>query len=206
MRRTNRTRLGASLAVCLMAHAALIALLAREHPVLKSGPMGPPVLEVTMVPMFLPDPTPSRTPRPLLRVRPPSAVVEAPPLPPLLVPELKPGPPPAPQGPPPRLTPELGAILRRALGCANIASANLSQAERDACLAQLGSGAKAAPYIPPGFNHDKQELLDRAAEAKEAYRRYRDAPVPPGRSTKCDIGCAPHDLTGEGPPAPKHPF
>ena len=205
MRRTNRTRLAVSLAVCLLAHGVLVVLLAREHPVLKSGPLGPTVLEVTMVPMFLPDPAASRKPRPVLRVRPPQIPAETPPLPPLMVPDMKPAPPAPPQGPP-RLTPELGATLRRALGCANIASANLSQAERDACLAQLGSGAKAAPYIPSGLNRDKQELLDRAAEAKEAYRRYRDAPVPPGRSTKCDIGCAPHDLTGEGPPAPKHPF
>lgn len=205
MRRTHRTRLGAALAVCLLAHLGLVLLLAREHPVLKSGPLGPAVFEVTVVPMFLPDPVRNLPPRPLRRVRQAHLATPVPDLSPLLVPDLKPGPPPSPLGPPPHLTPELGATLRRALGCANIASAGLSQADRDACLAQLGAGAKSAPYYPPGFSHEKQGELDRAAAAKEAYRKYRDAPMPPGMS-HCDFGCAPHDLTGDGPPAPKHPF
>lgn len=205
MRRTNRTRLGAALAVCLLAHLGLIVLLAREHPVLKSGALGPAVFEVTVVPMFLPDPVRNLPPRPLRRVRQAHPAATAPDMPPLLVPDLKPGPPPSPLGPPPHLTPELGATLRRALGCANIASASLSQADRDACLAQLGAGARSAPYIPPGFSHEKQGELDRAAAAKEAYRRYRDAPMPPGMS-HCDFGCSPHDLTGDSQVAPKHPF
>ena len=206
MRRTYRTRLGASLAVVLVAHIVLVGLLAREHPVLKSRPLGPAVFEVTVVPMIVPDPNRSPKPRPLLRVRRAHAPVLTPTMPPLLVPELKPGPPSPPLGPPPHLTPELGATLRRALGCANIASASLSQAERDACLTQLGAGAKSAPYYPPGFSRDKQGLLDRAAAAKEAGRRYRDGPVPSGMS-HCDIiGCAPQDLTGDDQPAPRHPF
>jgi hypothetical protein len=205
LRRTNRTRLGAALAVCLLAHLGLVVLLAREHPVLKSRPLGPAMFEVTVVPMFFPEPVRSPKPRPLLRVRRAHDAASPPGLPPLLVPDLTPGPPPLPLGPPPHLTPELGATLRRALGCTNIASPSLSQAERDNCLARLGAGARSAPYIPSGLNRDKQDLLDRAAAAKEAYRRYRDGPVPPGMS-HCDFGCSPHDLTGEGPPAPKHPF
>jgi len=204
LRRTNRTRLGASLAVCLLAHLALLALLAREHPVLRSQRLGPAVFEVTVVPMFVPDPVRNQPPQPLRRVR-RARLAEAPAnIPPLVVPQLAPAPAPSPLGPPPHLTPELGATLRRSLACANIASPSLSQAERDACLAQLGAGARTAPYYPPGFNSDKQGLLDAAAAAKEAGRRYRDSPIPP--PSHCDIGCSPHDLTGAAQPTPKHPF
>jgi hypothetical protein len=206
LRRTHRTRLGVALTVVLVAHVVLVVLLARDHPVLKSRPLGPAVFEVTVVPMFLPDSNRNPKPRPLLRVRQARVSAEPTPMPPLLVPDLKPAAPAPPLGPPPHLTPELGATLRRALGCANIASASLSQAERDACLSQLGAGARAAPYIPPGFSRDKQDALDRAAAAKEAYRRYRDAPMPPGMSHCDTIGCAPQDLTGDGPPTPKHQF
>ena len=95
---------------------------------------------------------------------------------------------------PPSLTPQLSATLRRSLGCANISSAGLSQAERDRCLERLGQGARDSAFLTPGLSREKQALLDQAAAKRKLYRDYRNGQIPPGLSTSDAAG----GLTGLG--------
>lgn len=100
---------------------------------------------------------------------------------------------PAPQ--PPGTRAELGRALKLGgVGCETPTLVGMTLAERDRCAERLGAGAKTAAYLGQGLSRDKQGLLDQAAARKEAYRKYRDAPIPPGLSTSDAAG----GLTGLG--------
>ncbi len=89
----------------------------------------------------------------------------------------------------------LGRALRfGGVGCDRPDLAGLSAAERDRCAERLGAGAKTAAYLGQGLSRDKQRMLDKAAAEKEAYIKYRNAPVPPGLSGSGAAG----GLTGLG--------
>ena len=191
MGKARRWRSGALVAASVLAHAGVLAVLAANHAPPRRYD-SEPIFQVTIIPRMVVTPQEVARPRPLLRPRPARSRPGDLSVAPLVVPQALPPAPPAPT--PPSLTPQLSAALRRGLGCANIASASLSQAERDACLERLGKGAGQAAYLPPGFSKEKQALLDEAAARREAYRDYRDAPIPPGLSTSD----APGGLTGLG--------
>lgn len=194
MWKARRWRSGALVAGSILAHLgalAILAILAPDHAQNRRYEPSP-VFVVTMAPRIVTTPQEVVRPRQLLRPRPSRSRPDDLSVAPLVVPQALP---PAPQAPtPPSLTPQLSAALRRGLGCANIASVGLSQAERDACMERLGQGAKDAAYIPPGLSRAKQALLDQAAAKRKAYRDYRDAPMPPGLSTSDAAG----GLTGLG--------
>ena len=193
----KRGRRLAAIAGSAAAHVVVLTILALHAPTLfiPSGPGGPPepIIPVLLMPR-LPPPTPStgvkpgpiRLHRRQLRTPPPELPVK-----PLPVPEPTPAPAPPPPGPVslrPAPLPEgprqdLQATLRRsAIGCANPQAAGLTREEREACEERLGRGIREIPNMPAGAGMSGQarSALGKAAEAKEASRRYRDAPPPPG--------------------------
>lgn len=191
MSETRRWRLGALVTGSVLAHAGVLAILTanRPQPRLYEGPA---VFEMTMAPRITTTPQEVTRPRQQLRPRPSRSRPEDLSVAPLVVPQALPPAPPAPT--PPSLTPQLSAALRRGLGCANIASTGLSQAERDACLERLGQGAKDAPHFRSGLSAGKQVLQDAADARRKTYRDYREGPIPPGLSRSDAAG----GLTGLG--------
>nr|QQZ49097.1 hypothetical protein JKL49_18235 [Phenylobacterium glaciei] len=178
------------IAASVLGHLGVLAILAANHAQPRRYEPTP-VFEVTIAPRIVTTAQDVTRPRQLLRPRParsrPDDLSVAP--------WWSPGPAPALPAPtPPSLTPQLSAALRRGLGCANIASVGMSQAERDACLERLGNGAAETAYIPPGFSKAKQALLDDAAARRKVYRDYRNGPIPPGLSNSDAAG----GLTGLG--------
>lgn len=110
---------------------------------------------------------------------------------------------PAPE--PPGTQAELGRALKfGGVGCDTPNLVGMTPAERDRCAERFGAGAKTAAYLGQGLSRDKQRLLDQVAASKEANRKYREAPMPPGLSTSDAAG----GLTGlgESKPTNKHPF
>lgn len=110
---------------------------------------------------------------------------------------------PAPQ--PPGTKAELGRALKfGGVGCDTPNLVGMTQAERDRCAERFGTGAKTATYLGQGLSQEKQKLLDQANARKEAYRKYRDAPMPPGLSGSDAAG----GLTGlgESRPTKEHRF
>lgn len=168
----------------------MLAGLALDRPELRAA-APPPVMEVQVVPYYLPSlaqrerpqeplaAQPIRPRRSVLRPDEESAVAPlvtpraAPPAPaagPWTVPQPLPGAP----APP-------AADLRRALRAGPVGCANpslLSKAEREACQEKFGAGAKDAPFIPPPIAADKLNDWERAAAAKRAKWRAREAPLP----------------------------
>lgn len=190
MRGRHPWRIGAIVAVSILLHAGMAALLALGRPELRLA-APPPVMEVQVVPYFRPAHAQPRRPQEPLAaqpIRPRRAVLrpkeEQSTVAPLVT---RQAPPPTASGPWAVAPPIAGspappsADLRQALrrgpaGCAN--PSLLSKAEREACLEKLGAGAKDAPYIPPPIAADKLKEWDKAAAAKRAKWRAREAPMP----------------------------
>jgi len=190
----RRGRSWAAIAVSAAAHLVVLTALALHAPTLfiPAEPSGPPepIIPVLLVPRLPPpaagvgtSPAPIRLHRRQLRTPLPELPVT-----PLPVPETKPAPP-APPGPV-TVTPaplaegpkeQLRTALRRGpIGCANPQAFQLSREERLACDEQLAGGAAAAAFPGLGLAAAKQGGLDRAGARKEADRRWREAPPPPG--------------------------
>lgn len=191
MRTARRWRSGAFVAVSVLGHVGVLAILAADHAQPRHYDPSP-AFKVTMAPRVMITPQEAAEPRQLLRPRPSRLRPDDLSVAPLVIPQALPPAPPAPI--PPSLTPQLSAVLRRGLGCANITSLGLSQAERDTCLERLGKGVGETAYIPPGFSKAKQALLDDAAAKRKTYRDYRNGQIPPGLSHSDAAG----GLTGLG--------
>jgi len=172
-------------AVSVAAHLAVFGLLALARPKFDHTAPPPPVFDVLIAPRFArppaqAEPAPSRP----LRAR-RAVAADRSPIPPLRLPEsaIAPSAPAASTEPTMPTAPVAPARLKDALrrgpvGCAN--PSLLSREERDACLERLGAGAKDAPFIEPPMSPDKRRAFDAAAAKKEAYRRYKEANMPPG--------------------------
>jgi hypothetical protein len=195
----RRGRRIAAIAVSVVVHLALLAILATQVPtlVIPIEPGGPPepVIPLLLMPRLPPAATPAsgaqphairlhrRVLRPLSPPPPvaplPAPVVPAPPAPPAPAPAALPRRAPLPEGPREQLS---AALRRSAIGCANPTAAGLSREEREACEAHLGSGAKGAAYLPPdaSLSPEKRSVLQGAAARREADFRYRQGGVPPG--------------------------
>lgn len=198
---STRTRLSVVMGASIALHAAVLAVLA-----LQKAPVGrvvaPTLVEVTIAPLYLVESEPQkRRARHGIRPRAPKPSTAPLPLPPLHSAPAAPTPSPGVVGEPAgaRLSADGRALLSEALrrggvGCPQAERAGLSARERAACDERLGAGAKAAAYLGQGLDAGKQKTLDLAAARKEAYRKYRDAPIPPGLSTSNAAG----GLTGLG--------
>lgn len=191
MARAIRRRTAIAMGLSIVAHAVVLTALALHAPMLMqpSEEAGPPepVIPVLIMPRTPPAPPGStEKPKPIRLHRrqlrheaPPPAV--APFVPPASVPEPRPEPSrPVTQ---PRITVQpspanqLSTALRGGLvGCAN--PSLLNRNEREKCQESLGRGAVEAPHIAPAGDAE----LDRAAAARQAARRYREAPMPAGTS------------------------
>lgn len=203
MARARRRRNATAMALSIVAHAVVLTALALHAPTLfrpyeEAGPPEP-VIPVLIMPRTPPAPPGStQRPQPIRlhrrQLRHEAAPPEVPPfIPPLSVPEPRT----APSKPvaQPRFTvqpspaSQLSTALRGGLvGCAN--PSLLSPGEREKCQERLGLGAaEAAPIAPAG-----DAEFDRAAAARQAARRYREAPMPAGTSgSPGDSGSSDHN-------------
>lgn len=206
-RRLSATAIGLSVA----AHAVVLTLLALHAPKLakpyeEAGPPEP-VIPVLIMPRTPPAPPGAEKPPPIrlhrrqLRRGP----APAPPVEPFVAPPTIPTPKPPPRpGPPPRYTvqpspgTQLSTTLRGSLvGCAN--PSLLSRSERERCQEKLGRGVGEVPALPP----PSDPAFDRAAAAKDASRRAREAGVPVGTAGAFgDSGAGYRAPTAEPPPRP----
>ena len=198
MQTARRRRTSWAIGVSVIAHVAVLVVLALQSPTLRAPleQAGPPpaIIPILLMPRTPPPtagrptpPTPIRLHRRPQRFIPPDAPVA-----PIAAPS-----PPAPAAAPPRPAPvavhpaplpagptgDVRTALRQgAPGCANQLAAGLNHAERDLCEERLGKGARDAPYLEAGLGMSagKKALLDAAAAAKEAdYRYKRSAGAPP---------------------------
>lgn len=184
------------LALSILGHGVVLGLLAATRG-MAPGLMTPsPVIEVQIVPAYVPVAPPRPAPKraapsspapntfsPRLSRRP----ADEAPIAPLM----------APQSPAaaPALEPGVRAALRGgALGCANPDALGLDSQARARCLERLGAGARETAFIPAPLSKQKQADFDSAAARKEADRQYREAQIPPGLSTSD----APGGITGLG--------
>ena len=212
MARARGRRNATAMALSIVAHAVVLTALALHAPTLlrpyeEAGPPEPviPVLIMPRTPPALPGST--EKPRPIRlhrrQLRHEAAPPEVPPfIPPVSVPEPRS----APSKPvaQPRFTvqpspaSQLSTALRGGLvGCAN--PSLLSPSEREKCQERLGLGASEATPIAPAGDAD----FDRAAAARQAARRYRDAPMPSGTSNvPGDSGSSNHNKPLYIPPLP----
>jgi hypothetical protein len=217
-RRFDR-RFAGVIAASAALHLAILALLALKPAASGFRPYEDDAIAVTLAPLYLVEPKPRARNRQvhLAPIRPRQArrpSEDAPVAPLYVAPAAGRGA--AGGGPgvgvethpatePPGTRAELGRALRfGGVGCDTPDLVGLTRAERDRCAERFGSGAKSAAYLGQGLSKDKQRLLDQAAARKEAYRNYRDAPMPPGLSTSDAAG----GLTGlgESRPTNTHPF
>jgi hypothetical protein len=204
-RRIDR-RFAGVIAASAVLHLAILALLALKPGASTFRPYQDDAIAVTLAPLYLVEPKPRARPRQTaapIRPRPARRRAEDAAVPPLYAAPQPTRPQPgaefqlAPQ--PPAPTAELGRALRfGGLGCNSPNLAGLSDAERDRCAERLGAGARSAAYLGQGLSRGKQGLLDQAAARKEALRKYRDAPMPPGLSGSDAAG----GLTGLGESRP----
>jgi hypothetical protein len=195
------------IAASTVLHLGLFALLALKPAASSFRPYEDDSIAVTLAPLYLVEPrprAPSRQAPASIRPRQARRLAEAAAVAPLYA-APSPGPAPAapgasveaPQPPGPRL--KLGRALRfGGVGCDSPNLVGMTQAERDRCAERLGAGARTSSYLGQGLSRDKQGLLDQAAARKEAYRKYRDAPMPPGLSGSDAAG----GLTGLGESRP----
>jgi hypothetical protein len=193
MQTAKRRRASWPIAVSVIAHLAVVVVLALQRPVLvmpvEQGAPPPAIIPILLMPHTPPPtagnqarPSPIRLHRRPQRFIPPDAPT-APIAPPLLpVPSAAPSrpapvalhPAPLPEGP----KGDVRTALRQGpVGCANQLAVGLNRAERDNCDEKLGKGAKDAPYYEAGLGMSpaKKALLDSAAAAKEADYRYKHA-------------------------------
>lgn len=222
MRRGRQNRLAAIVAVSAAAHLGVLAILAFQHPRGFSSAIPPPLFDVTVVPVYLTEPKArARTREAPSPVRPRQArrPLEPLPLAPLYAPpapgagagrvgsgqgvaiEAHPGP------NPPGTQAEFGRALKfGGVGCDSPDLVRMTRQERDRCAEQLGTGARTAAYLGQGLTRDKQAALDAIAAHKEAVRKYKEAPIPPGLATSGAAG----GITGLGDTAhgddPTHKF
>ena len=191
MQRAKRRLNATAVALSIVAHAVVLTALALHAPMLvqpheEAGPPEP-VIPVLIMPRTPPAPPGSHEkPRPIRlhrrQLRHEAAPSAIPPfVPPASVPEPRASP--AKPVVQPRITVQpspanqLTTALRGGLvGCAN--PSLLGPSEREKCEEKLGRGAIEAPHIGPAGDAD----LDRAAAARQARRRYREAPMPVGTS------------------------
>jgi len=169
-------------------HAGLLAILALQKSTLRPSATPPPTFDVTIVPFYeVVAPTPQATrPRPVYHPRVANRA-EPPFTPPIPAPPSFGAPPAAPPAAP-ASGPSLGDILRRGMGCRDPQLAGLSASQKEKCLELLGAGARTASYAGQGLARGKQAEFDAAAQAQERYRKYREAPLPPGLSTSDAAG------------------
>lgn len=195
MKATDRQRLALLVAASAGAHLGVLSLLALVRPHLHDA-APPPVMNVEIVPLYVPRRTDEASPARNLAVQPirprrtlrPDERSDVAPLVTPNAPTTTSGPwalsPPAP-GPaqPPA---DLRNALRRGTGgCAT--PELLNKDERAACQERLGRGARDAPFIPPPIAAEKQSEWDKAAARKRAKWKEREgsvsAPVPSGPSS-----------------------
>lgn len=192
MRKTGRWRSGTLVAMSVLGHAGVLAILGANH----AGPRPyepAPVFQVTIAPRGVILPRDIDRPRQQLRPRPSRLRPDDLSVAPLFAPQASPPAPPAPT--PPSLTPDLSAALRRGLGCAHITT--LSPEERDRCLERLGAGADKVVPLPLGTPVGKQRDFDAVAAHKAACRKYREG-MPPGLQAAGEAGMP----AGLGAPPP----
>jgi hypothetical protein len=187
-RRKGGRRIGA-VAFSAAAHVLLLTVLALQTPMLRMAreDTGPPI---PVIPVLLTPKTPPAStgrPKPIrLHRRPQRFAAQPPPIPPLPIPPepARPARPasavhPAPLPSTPKM--ELRTALRSSpVGCADPDAVGLTRAEREHCYAELGKGAKSAPFPGLGLEAAKQREFDRSAAHKEACRAYRDNPYAQG--------------------------
>jgi hypothetical protein len=220
MPRRNDRRLAGVIAASAALHLGLLALLALKPGASAFQPYQDDAIAVTLAPLYLVEPKPrtrSRQAPAPIRPRQARRQVEDVPVAPLYaVPAPGPAKPgagaamgigvePHPTTQPPGTQAELGRALKYGgVGCDAPNLVGMTQTERDRCAERFGAGAKSAAYLGQGLSKEKQRLLDQASARKEAYRKYRDAPMPPGLSGSDAAG----GLTGlgEARPTKDHPF
>lgn len=221
MPRKTRRRLAAVAAASGLGHVLVLAILAFQHPRPLSSFAPPLVFDVTVAPLYLVEPRARararEAPAPIRPRRARTLPDEATPVAPLYAAPAtgRTGPGPAqgvgiethPGPQPPGTQAELGRALKfGGVGCDSPDLVRMTPQERDRCAERFGAGAKTATYLGQGLSRDKQGLLDAAAARKEAYRKYRDSPMPPGLSTSGAAG----GMTGLGDTAhgadPNHRF
>ena len=202
------SRLAGPAVLSLLAHVAMLGLLALAQPQLRARPTPEAVYDVQVVrPVYLPParsaqdrtrPLAAQPIRPRRALRTPERSDVAPLVTPRAqapanaAPSTSPWAVSPPQAgaaaPPPGLS---GALRRGTAGCAH--PDLLSRDERAACLERLGRGARDAPFIPPPIAADKKREWDEAAARKRAKWKEREGavsdPVPSGPSSPSQ---APH--------------
>jgi hypothetical protein len=187
------------MALSVAAHAVVLTALALHGPKLfqpyeEAGPPEP-VIPVLIMPRTPPAPPGGgEKPRPIrLHRRQLRPELPPPPIAPFTPPPVAappPAEPPRPAGPPrfnvqPSPASQLSAALRGgAVGCAN--PGLLSATEREGCEELLGRGAAEAPHLAPPTDPG----LERAAAARDARRRDREAPVPAGLGSPGSSGAS----------------
>jgi hypothetical protein len=190
MPRPHDRRLAGVIAASAALHLGVLALLALKPAAPAFQPYDDKAIPVTLAPVYLVEPKPRgrsrQSPAPV-RPRQARRLQDASPVAPIYVapqaPQAVPAPGPSAEAAPAVPSPQLGRALKfGGVGCDRPDLAGLSAADRDRCAERLGAGARTAAYLGQGLSRDKQRLLDQAAAAKEAYRKYRDAPMPPGLS------------------------
>lgn len=216
MQTATRRRTTWAVAASLIAHIAVLTLVARQHPMLViphelAGPPEPiiPILLTPRAPAAAAHGVPAeiRLHRRAQRT-PPNELPVAP-----LVTPTAPPPAPAPPGPVtvranpgPTVAEAQQANVRGALqglvGCADPDAARLSRAQRARCEERLAAGAKDTAFLGLGVSNDKQRLMDAAGAKKEADARYRRAPMPAGSITAPAFGASAEDMANSmgGPP------
>lgn len=205
MARRSQRRLAGVAAASAAGHLAVLAMLALQHPHLLAPALPPPLFDVTVVPVYMVEPkvrARAREAPPPIRPRQARRTLEPLPIAPLFAPPatgparvgsgegvgvaVRPGP------NPPGTQAELGRALKfGGVGCETADLVRLTPQERDRCAERLGAGAKTAAYLGQGLNRDKQALLDAVAAHKEAVRKYKEAPIPPGLATSDAAGGIP---------------
>jgi hypothetical protein len=171
MRRGRDGAMGWAGAAALAVHLCLLALLAMRPGAMTVRQYGEDALEVALVPpLYLPrrakPPAPSM-PRP----RPPrSAHATLAPLP--MTPTESPAAPAAqataPQPSSQTLNGEMGAALRRRLGCARTDQAGLTQGERQACADALGRGVRQVAALGQPVAAEKRAYYDAVVAARQS--------------------------------------
>jgi len=211
MQTARRRRTSWAIGASVIAHAAVLVVLALQSPMLRTLPeqAGPPpaIIPILLMPRTPPatagrpsPPTPIRLHRRPQRFIPPDAPTApiAPPAPPAAPAAAPPRPGPVVVHPAPLPAGPTGdvrtALRQGAPGCANALAVGLNRAERDLCEEKFGKGAKDAPFYAPGLamTADKKALLDQQAADREAdyrYKRTQAAGRPGG-----DIGHTAHEM------------
>lgn len=189
MERAKRRRDATAMGLSIVAHLVVLTALALHAPKLmrpyeQAGPPEP-VIPILIMPRTPPAPPGVREkPRPIrLHRRQLRPDIPPPDIAPFITPPSMPAP--AAEAPRTVIQPRFRvrpspsdrvttALRNSAIGCANIDL--LGPAERERCHERLGRGAVEAPYLGPLGD----PALERAAAAREAGRRRREAPVPSG--------------------------